>query len=86
VPVAQADKLEKARPFNRAQPDVSSLNFVRDGTMPNAVTNNVGPYVDVCVYSSAATQLIADINGYMPASRRTDFSSQNDVFGCLSSR
>jgi hypothetical protein len=50
-----------------ARPEASSLNFVAGQTVPNAVIAPVSPEGDVCFYSSAATDLIADVNGYFPA-------------------
>ena len=47
-------------------PNVSSLNFEYGQTIPNAVIAPVSSTGDVCFYSNAPTQLLADINGWFP--------------------
>jgi hypothetical protein len=46
---------------------VSSLNFVAGQTVANAVIAQVSPSGTVCFYSSATTDLVVDINGWMKA-------------------
>jgi hypothetical protein len=49
-------------------PDVSNLNYVPGGTaIANSATVPIGAGGKVCLYTSSATNLIADINGYHPA-------------------
>ena len=49
------------------RPDASNLNFVAGQTVPNAVIAPVSPAGEVCFFSDAPTDLIADVNGYFPA-------------------
>ena len=46
------------------RPDVSSLNYVTGQTIPNAVLAPLSPEGDVCFYSQADTDLLADVNGW----------------------
>jgi len=51
-----------------ALPDVSNLNYTPGGTaIANSATVPVGTGGRVCLYTSSATNLIADINGFHPA-------------------
>jgi hypothetical protein len=45
-------------------PGASNLNFVAGQTVPNAVISKVGVGGKVCVYTSGATHLIVDVNGF----------------------
>ncbi len=45
-------------------PNASNLNFLRGDVIPNMVLVSVGTGGKVCVFSSAATDLIVDISGY----------------------
>ncbi|MCU1388527.1 MAG: hypothetical protein JWL72_1865, partial [Ilumatobacteraceae bacterium] len=47
-------------------PLASSLNFVADQTVPNAVIAKIGTDGKVCLYNSQATQLVTDVDGYFP--------------------
>ena len=49
------------------RPDASSLNYVANQTVPNAVIAPVSPDGEVCFYSTANVDLIADVNGYFPS-------------------
>lgn len=48
------------------RPVVSSLNYVAGQTVPNAVIAPVSGSGEVCFYSDANVDLIADVNGYFP--------------------
>ena len=57
------------------RPLASNMNYVADQTVSTSVTTAVSPTGEICVYSSAQTNLIADINswsatnaGYAPLS------------------
>jgi hypothetical protein len=50
-------------PCGKPQPNASTLNFVRGQTIANAVITNPGANGKTCVYSSAKTNLIADVTG-----------------------
>ena len=47
-----------------AVPDSSSVNFVAGRTVANAVITPVSSAGDVCIYSSADTDVIVDVNGW----------------------
>ncbi|CAB4895317.1 unannotated protein [freshwater metagenome] len=53
-------------PCGSARPSASSLNFVADQTVPNAVLAKVGSNGSVCIFTSVATDLIVDVDGYFP--------------------
>ncbi len=54
-------------PCGEAVPNASNLNFGAGQTTANAVTAKLGTNGKVCIYTSAPTHLIVDINGYHPA-------------------
>jgi hypothetical protein len=45
---------------------VSSLNYPAGGTVANAVITQVSPSGSVCFFSSAATDIVVDVNGWFP--------------------
>ncbi len=47
-------------------PLASNLNFGAGQTIPGAVITELGANGDVCLFNSAPTDLIADVNGYFP--------------------
>jgi hypothetical protein len=61
---AQGDGFVTVWPCGTPMPNASSLNFVSGQTIPNAVITKIGAGGKVCLYTTAATFLIADINGY----------------------
>ena len=52
-------------PCGQAPPLASNLNFLAGAVVPNAVVAKVGEGGRVCVYTSAATDLVVDVNGYV---------------------
>ena len=54
-------------PCGSKMPLASNLNFVAGQVVPNAVLSKVGVGGKVCVFSSAATHLVVDVNGFFPA-------------------
>ena len=54
-------------PSAQAQPNASNLNYVTGQTVPNAVIAPVDANGQVCFYSFAATDLIADVTGWFAA-------------------
>jgi hypothetical protein len=54
-------------PCGEAPPNASNLNFIEGGTTPNAVLAKVGASGQVCIFTSAPTQLIIDVNGFTRA-------------------
>ena len=54
-------------PCGGRTPTASNLNYGANDTIPNAVITKIGENGQVCVFTSAATDLIVDITGYFPA-------------------
>lgn len=54
-------------PCGAPRPLASSLNFVTGSTVANGVIAKLGDGGKVCLYASAGTHLVADVNGYFPA-------------------
>lgn len=54
-------------PCGEARPNASNLNFVGGQTAPNLVFAKIGAAGEVCLWSSAATDLIVDVSGYFPS-------------------
>jgi hypothetical protein len=48
------------------RPVASNLNYVADQTVPNAVIAPVSATGEVCFYSKTSTDLLADVNGWLP--------------------
>lgn len=53
-------------PCGTARPNASNVNFVAGQVVPNVVVAKVGTGGRVCVYSSAATDVVVDVNGFVP--------------------
>lgn len=53
-------------PCGVTRPLASSLNYSTGAVVPNAVLAKVGADGKVCLYTSASTHLVADVNGYVP--------------------
>jgi hypothetical protein len=49
------------------QPLASNVNFGVGSTVANSVVSGVGVGGQVCVFVSAATQLVVDVDGFFPA-------------------
>ena len=64
---AQGDGFVTVWPCGTPMPNASSLNFTAGQTIPNAVITKIGAGGKICLNSSAATNLIVDINGYYPS-------------------
>lgn len=45
-------------------PLASNLNFVQGLTIPNAVFAKLGPAGSVCLFTSARTHVVVDVNGW----------------------
>lgn len=50
-----------------SRPSASSLNFVAGQVVPNAVIAPLSAAGEVCLFSSADTHLLADVNGWFAA-------------------
>jgi hypothetical protein len=61
---AQGDGFVTVWPCGTPMPNASSLNFTSGQTIPNAVITKIGAGGKVCMFTTAATFLLADINGY----------------------
>lgn len=53
-------------PCGSPVPDTSNVNYSGDDVRPNAVLATVGIDGRVCIFSSAAADIAADVNGYLP--------------------
>jgi hypothetical protein len=51
-------------PCGAARPTASNINFVAAETVANAVVATVGVDGKICLFTSATTQLVADVNGF----------------------
>jgi len=63
---ATADGYVTVYPCGSTKPNSSNLNFVAGGTIPNLVIAKIGTNGKVCIETSAATHIIADVNGFYP--------------------
>jgi alpha-tubulin suppressor-like RCC1 family protein len=54
-------------PCTASVPDSSNVNYVAGDISPNAVLATLSADGDVCVYTRAASDIIADVNAYLPA-------------------
>ncbi|MCB0968695.1 MAG: hypothetical protein KDB37_17820, partial [Ilumatobacter sp.] len=53
-------------PCGESVPLASNVNYVAGDAVPNAVLAKVGTGGKVCVFSLAETDLVVDVNGYVP--------------------
>jgi hypothetical protein len=53
-------------PCGTTMPNASNLNYIANQTIPNAVITKIGSNGKVCIYTSAPTNIIADVNGWFP--------------------
>jgi alpha-tubulin suppressor-like RCC1 family protein len=53
-------------PCTASVPNVSNVNYGRGDVAPNSVLATVSAAGTVCIFSSAGTDVIADVNGYLP--------------------
>jgi hypothetical protein len=53
-------------PCGTTMPNASNLNYIANQTIPNAVITKIGSNGKVCIYNSAPTNIIADVNGWFP--------------------
>ncbi|MFT3852149.1 MAG: S8 family peptidase [Ilumatobacteraceae bacterium] len=63
---AQGSGFVTVYPCGQPLPTASNLNFKAGQTIPNAVITQIGAGGKVCLYTSAPTHLIVDIDGYSP--------------------
>ncbi len=55
-------------PCGAARPVASNLNLATGGTSPNLVISKVGTGGKVCIFTQSPMHLLADLNGWYPAS------------------
>lgn len=53
-------------PCGGTMPNASNVNFVANTVVANAVLSGLGTGGRVCVYTSAATDIVVDVNGWFP--------------------
>lgn len=64
---AQADGYVTVYPCGATRPTTSNLNYSAGQTIPNAVISKLGSNGKICIYANGTTHVLADINGYFPA-------------------
>ncbi len=52
-------------PCGTTKPLASNVNYVAGQVVPNAVLVKIGTAGKVCIYTSAATHIVTDVNGYV---------------------
>ena len=57
-------------PCGENQPNASSVNYQAGQVVPNAVLAKIGAGGKVCIFTLAATDLLVDVNGFVPAGSR----------------
>ncbi len=53
-------------PCGSAPPNASNVNYETNATVANSVIARIGADGSVCLYTSASTNLLVDLNGYYP--------------------
>ena len=53
-------------PCGETKPLASNVNYAAGDVVPNAVLAKIGAGGKVCIFTSAATDIVADVNGYVP--------------------
>jgi len=53
-------------PCGEQRPVASNVNYVPEQAVSNAVITKIGSGGNVCIYTHAATDLVVDVNGYVP--------------------
>ncbi len=64
VTETQAPGFVTVYPCGVQPPDASNLNYAAGQSIPNAVIAKIGAGGDICLYTSAATHLVVDVNGW----------------------
>ena len=54
-------------PCGTSRPDASNLNYSAGQVVPNAVLAKIGVGGKVCIFTLAGADVLADVNGYVPA-------------------
>ena len=67
VTETQAPGFVTVYPCGVQPPDASNLNYAAGQSIPNAVIAKIGSGGDICLYTSAATHLVVDVNGWFAA-------------------
>lgn len=65
--LTQANGYVTVFPCGASVPTASNLNFKAGAVIPNAVIARLGVDGKVCLFTSAATDLLVDVSGYFPA-------------------
>jgi hypothetical protein len=65
---ARTDGYVTVYPCGADAPNASNLNYLPGQIIPNAVTTKLGTGGKVCLFTSGATDLLVDVNGFFPAS------------------
>ncbi len=67
---ASANGFLRVYPCGQAQPTASTLNYAAGSTVANGVVAGVGVDGKVCISTKSATNVVVDVNGYMPAASK----------------
>jgi alpha-tubulin suppressor-like RCC1 family protein len=67
-------------PCGITPPLAANVNYITGDVAANAVLAKIGVDGSVCVYTSAATDLVIDVNGYIPAGAATEAVLPGRVF------
>ncbi|MGD9705590.1 MAG: esterase-like activity of phytase family protein [Acidimicrobiia bacterium] len=67
VTEAQGPGFVTVYPCEEGVPNAANLNYLTGSTIPNAVIAKVGPGGTTCLYTTNATHLVVDVNGFHPA-------------------
>ncbi len=72
VTAAQSPGFATLYPCGGERPTASNLNYLAHRTVANVVVTKVGPSGTICIFTSAAAELIVDVSGF---ARSTDAAS-----------
>jgi subtilisin family serine protease len=59
-------------PCGQTQPLASNVNYLAGDVVPNAALAKLGTNGNVCIFTLATTDIIIDVNGYVPAGGTTN--------------
>ena len=77
----QADAFATVFPCGQPVPTASNVNYRLGVDIANAVIVQLGAGGKACIYTFAATHLLADVNGYIPAGAAFSTSYAGAVVG-----
>ena len=72
-------------PCGTTRPNAANINYVGGGVAANAVLAKIGDSGKICVFTLAETDLVIDINGYIPAGAGTQSVDPGRIYESRSS-